>query len=63
MASPKQNGGARVGSGRKPLQPGVATVPVMVKMTELQKEKLKRIGGAPWVRDRIDKAREPNHGG
>ena len=57
----KKVGGARSGSGRKPLQAGVATVPVMVKMTELQKAKLQRLGGAPWVRDRIDKAKEPKH--
>ncbi|HUD34591.1 MAG TPA: LexA family transcriptional regulator, partial [Variovorax sp.] len=55
----KKVGGARSGSGRKPLQAGVATVPVMVKMTELQKEKLQRLGGASWVRARIDKAKEP----
>lgn len=45
--------------GRKPLQAGVPTVPVMVKMTELQKAKLQRLGGASWVRDRIDKAKDP----
>jgi hypothetical protein len=59
MEAKKTHGGARPGGGRKPLQPGAVTVPVMVKMTEPQKEKLKRLGGAPWVRDRIDKAKEP----
>ena len=34
-------------------------VPVMVKMKPAQKEKLQRLGGAPWVRDKIDKAKEP----
>lgn len=33
-------------------------VPVMVKMKPSQKEKLQRLGGARWVRDRIDKAKE-----
>jgi hypothetical protein len=33
--------------------------PVTIKMSEPQKEKLARLGGAPWVRDRIDKAKEP----
>ncbi len=32
-------------------------VPVTLKMTEPQKEKLKRLGGAPWVREKIDKAK------
>ena len=59
MEEPKKIGGARTGSGRKPLHSGVATVPVTVKMTELQRAKFKLLGGAPWVRDRIDKAKEP----
>lgn len=59
MEEPKKLGGTRPGSGRKRLQSGVSTVLVGVKMTELQKAKLQRLGGAPWVRDRIDKAREP----
>jgi hypothetical protein len=28
-------------------------------MKPAQRDKLARLGGAPWVRDRIDKAREP----
>jgi hypothetical protein len=28
-------------------------------VTPHQREKLARLGGAPWVRERIDKAREP----
>jgi hypothetical protein len=59
MQEKKSLGGARPGSGRKPLEEGMSTVPVVVKMTAPQKEKLKRLGGAPWVRDRIDKAKEP----
>lgn len=59
MDTKKPLGGARPGSGRKPLAEGVATVPVMIKMTEPQRAKLKRLGGAPWVRERIDKAKEP----
>jgi len=59
MEAKNTHGGARAGVGRKRLQPGVATVPVMIKMTELQKGKLKRLGGAPWVRNRIDEALEP----
>lgn len=52
-------GGAGRGQGRKPLKPGVATVPVTIKMTEDQREKLARLGGASWVRERIDRAKEP----
>lgn len=52
-------GGARPGSGRKPIAEGSVTVPVTVKLTPPQREKLKRLGGAPWVRERIDKAKEP----
>lgn len=59
MATKRTIGGARPGSGRKPLAEGVATVPVMIKMTEPQRDKLRQLGGAPWVRDRIDKAKLP----
>lgn len=34
-------------------------LPVSIKMTEQQKDKLAKLGGAPWVRDRIDKAKLP----
>lgn len=59
MNSEKQAGGVRAGSGRKPLDPDAPTVPVMVKMSTTQRDKLKRLGGAPWVRQKIDKASEP----
>lgn len=52
-------GGARPGSGRKPLAQGEALQPVSIKLSLSQKSKLARLGGAPWVRVRIDKAREP----
>ena len=45
------------GQGRKPIKEGEETVTVSLRMTEGQREKLKRLGGGPWVRDRIDKAR------
>lgn len=60
MPPPKaKHGGAGRGQGRKPLAPGEDTVPVTIRMTNDQKEKLKRLGGAPWVRARIDGAEEP----
>lgn len=46
--------------GRPSLAEGEATVPVTIRMTEPQKEKLQRLGGPSWIRDRIDKAKEPD---
>ena len=45
--------------GRPPLPEGEAMVPVMVKMKPAQKEKLQRLGGAPWLRQKIDRAKLP----
>jgi len=39
---------------------GEETVTVSLRMTPAQREKLERLGGAKWVRDRIDRAKEPN---
>jgi len=55
-------GGAGRGQGRKPLSPDAPTIPVSIKMTTDQRDKLGRLGGSPWVRARIDKAREPGSG-
>ena len=61
MHSPKpKRGGAGRGQGRKPLSPDQETVTVKMRMTEGQKEKLSRLGGPKWVRERIDEADEPN---
>lgn len=61
MEAKKSNhGGARKHSGRKPIKEGVVTVPVLTRMTIDQRDKLVRLGGAPWVRSKIDKARDPN---
>lgn len=57
--TPSGRGGARPGSGRKPKEVSEAMLPVSIKMTEEQKDKLAKLGGAPWVRDRIDKAKLP----
>lgn len=54
-----KRGGAGRGQGRKPLEEGVETVPVTVRMTLRQKDKLARLGGAKWIRARIDRAKEP----
>jgi hypothetical protein len=45
--------------GRPALQQGATTVPVNIRMTETQRDKLQRLGGPAWVRSRIDRAREP----
>jgi hypothetical protein len=59
MVSDKKQLEDRLKPGRKPLVEGSVTVPVTMKLTPMQKEKLFRLGGAPWVRDRIDRAKEP----
>lgn len=60
MQTPKtQRGGSGRGQGRKPLDPTSDTVGVTVKMTTKQRDKLTRLGGPKWIRDRIDRAREP----
>ena len=55
----KQPEPAPRGRGRPAIEPGEDTVPVTVRMTARQREKLARLGGAAWVRQRIDKARDP----
>jgi hypothetical protein len=52
-------GGPGRGQGRKPKPVSEAMLPVTVKMSSEQKEKLARLGGAPWVRSKIDRAKEP----
>ena len=59
MKAERKHGGARTGSGKKPLVEGEVLAPVTIKMSANQKGKLQRLGGAPWVRARIDKAKEP----
>lgn len=56
---PKGRGGAGRGQGRKPLKEGEVSVSVPIRMTSSQRDKLARLGGPQWVRDRIDKAKEP----
>ena len=46
------------GQGRKPVKVGEEPVTVSLRMTVSQRDKLARLGGAEWVRQRIDKARE-----
>ena len=53
-----KRGGPGRGQGRKPVADGQQTVTVSLRMTAAQRDKLARLGGAEWVRLRIDKARE-----
>ena len=55
-----QRGGPGRGQGRKPIKEGQGTVTVSLRMTEAQRDKLALLGGAEWVRQRIDKAKAPN---
>ncbi len=52
---PKRGGPGR-GQGRKPVKQGEQTVTVSLRLTPEQRQKLTRLGGAKWVRQRIDKA-------
>lgn len=52
-------GGAGRGQGRKPNPDSIETVPFAIRMTMAQRDKLQRLGGAPWVREKIDKAELP----
>ena len=58
MDTKNTHGGAGRGQGRKKLGGDGAMIPVTIKMRRPQREKLQRLGGAAWVRDRIDKAKE-----
>jgi hypothetical protein len=39
---------------------GEETVTVSLRMTPAQRENLARLGGAKWVRERIERDKEPN---
>ena len=45
--------------GRPAIDPGNDTQTVAIRMTAEQREKLTKLGGPPWVRERIDKAKLP----
>ena len=58
--SENKRGGPGRGRGRKPIKEGQDTVTVSLRMTEAQRDKLALLGGAEWVRKRIDKAKATN---
>lgn len=45
--------------GRPAIDPSMQTQPIALRLTAEQREKLKKLGGPPWVRERIDKAKLP----
>jgi hypothetical protein len=53
----KTHGGPGRGQGRKPLAEGERTVMFALRMTLAQREKLTLLGGAQWLREKIDKAK------
>ena len=55
-----QRGGPGRGQGRKPVKRGEETITLSLRVTVSQREKLARLGGAEWVRGKIDRAKEPN---
>jgi hypothetical protein len=59
MNQQQPKGGYRPGAGRKALPEGEAMVPVTVNLKPAQREKLQRLGGAQWVRQKIDRGKEP----
>lgn len=57
--TPHTRGGPNRGQGRKPIKVGEPTVTLSIRLTEAQRAKLACLGGAAWLRDRIDGARAP----
>ena len=58
--SKDNRGGPGRGQGRKPIKEDQDTVTVSLRLTVGQRDKLARLGGAEWVRQKIDRAKEPN---
>ena len=59
MVAETKKGGPGRGQGRKPVKEGEETVTMSIRVTVTQREKLERLGGAAWVREKIDRAKEP----
>lgn len=58
-SSKKRHGGPGRGQGRKPVNEGEPMIVVPIRMTPSQRAKMHRLGGAGWMRERIDEAPEP----
>lgn len=59
MSEKSKRGGAREGAGRKPTPEADALKVGSIRLTLAQSDKLARLGGVAWLRERIDKARTP----
>ena len=59
MSETNKRGGARDGAGRKPTPEADALRVGSIRLTQAQWDKLARLGGVAWLRERIDKARAP----
>lgn len=44
--------------GRPPVPPGQRLTARSIRLTEAQWAKLERLGGAKWLREKIDRSRE-----
>ncbi len=58
MEQPKRPPSDR-GQGRPPLSEDEPTVTVSLRMTQTLRDKLARLGGAQWIRDKLARAKEP----
>jgi hypothetical protein len=58
-----KRGGHGRGQGRKPIKQGEETKTISLRMTLSQKEKLHRLGGGKWVREKIDAENSPTGSG
>lgn len=57
--SSNTRGGPGRGQGRKPLHVGEPMVVVPVRLTVAQREKLRLLGGAAWLRELLDQTPSP----
>lgn len=51
---------AKKSRGRPRLDEQAETVPFTIRMTMPQRDKVVRLGGAAWIRNKIDRAKEPD---
>jgi hypothetical protein len=59
VSETNKRGGLREGAGRKPTPEADALRVGSIRLTRAQWDKLARLGGVAWLRERIDKARAP----
>lgn len=57
---PKAHGGRREGSGRKSVEDSVLMKNRVIRVDDARWQKCQDLGGAKWIRDRIDEAPDPS---